>query len=203
MGAVMGGVCKPGICNKCKKAPRVNNSTLCQVCGRAKRKRYYRKHAKKLRADSLKRNGSPRGLKLAKKWRVKNALRSIIMNIKSTCKRFGIPFDLTVDDIAMPKVCPYLGIPLKMRDGEARTDNTMSIDRVDPDEGYVRGNIIVVSWRANRLKNDAKLWELKAIVAGIENFLREFDAMPDGEPEELEHDTRHGDASTLRRYDCG
>ena len=35
-----------------------------------------------------------------------------------------------------------------------------SIDRIAPDKGYVRGNIVIVSGRANRIKTNATIDEL-------------------------------------------
>ena len=61
-------------------------------------------------------------------------------------------------------MCPVLGIPLVIGEG-ACSDNSPSIDRIIPELGYVKGNIKVISRRANRIKNDAtpdelfKVWQ--------------------------------------------
>lgn len=55
-----------------------------------------------------------------------------------------------------------LGIPLEFSQS-SRTDNTPSIDRVDNSKGYVKNNIVIVSWRANRLKSDATPYELRRL----------------------------------------
>lgn len=66
----------------------------------------------------------------------------------------------------IPEFCPVLGIKLDTpKMGKKRPDGKPSIDRVDNSKGYVKGNVIVVSWRANRLKCDASIGELEAIVA--------------------------------------
>jgi len=57
----------------------------------------------------------------------------------------------------------FLGIPLKIGNGK-RTDGSATLDRVLPDLGYVPGNVIVISFRANRIKNDATLDELRLLV---------------------------------------
>lgn len=56
--------------------------------------------------------------------------------------------------------CPVLGTEFtKGRDNTART-----LDRVDPSGGYVQGNVAFISHRANRIKYDASVEELKAIL---------------------------------------
>ena len=42
---------------------------------------------------------------------------------------------------------------------------TATIDRVDPDGGYVTGNVRVISMRANRIKSDASIAELESVIA--------------------------------------
>ena len=93
------------------------------------------------------------------KWHRGNPKRSYVLAAKNRAKRQGVPFNLTEDDIIFPDFCPILGIPLKSTAG-GRTPNTPSIDRIIPEKGYVKGNIEIISWRANRLKNDATLEEL-------------------------------------------
>ena len=76
----------------------------------------------------------------------------------------GIAFDLTVSDLyPLPQTCPVLGIPLSYEGNRGAADNAMSIDRIDPAKGYVQGNIVLVSQRANRIKNDATPAELRKI----------------------------------------
>lgn len=79
-------------------------------------------------------------------------------------KTDGVPCTITVDDIAIPEVCPVLGITLKINTDKADA-NSPSLDRFIPQLGYVAGNVRVISNRANTLKRDASLEELQAIVA--------------------------------------
>jgi hypothetical protein len=83
---------------------------------------------------------------------------------RKRAQRFGLPFGIEPEDVLVPDVCPVLGIPL---DSTSR-DNTPSLDRIVPASGYVRGNIQVISFRANRIKSDATAPELQAILAYME-----------------------------------
>ena len=74
----------------------------------------------------------------------------------------GLKFNLVLSDIKIPSHCPVLGIPL-IRGGPRGSPNTPSLDRIKPRLGYIRGNVIVISWRANQIKSDATFAELKAI----------------------------------------
>jgi hypothetical protein len=75
---------------------------------------------------------------------------------KARAKRRGIPFQIAPADIHIPFRCPILA--LRLRPGNR--DTAPSLDRIDSRKGYVRGNIQVISNRANRLKSDANLEEV-------------------------------------------
>ena len=78
-------------------------------------------------------------------------------------KEKGLEFSLSRDDIIIPENCPVLGIPL-YRNAPKYSDNTPALDRVDNSKGYIKDNIFVISFRANRIKNNATIEELKKIV---------------------------------------
>jgi hypothetical protein len=109
----------------------------------------------------------PKGFKVTNgsKRTEKQFLYGILMGAKSRAKERNIPFDLKLSDITIPKVCPVLGIPIFW--GDKQSDNTPSIDRVIPEKGYVLGNCHIISMKANRLKNNATVEELKAILEYI------------------------------------
>ena len=88
----------------------------------------------------------------------------MLARIKRRAKEKGFAFSITHEDIQVPAVCPVLGIPLYVGDG-GPTDNSPELDRIDNNKGYVKGNVMVVSRRANRIKNDATLDELERIAS--------------------------------------
>jgi hypothetical protein len=46
-------------------------------------------------------------------------------------------------------------------------DNSPSLDRINPEKGYVRGNIAIISYRANRMKADGTADEHRLIAEWI------------------------------------
>lgn len=81
--------------------------------------------------------------------------------------KLGLPFNITPEDIAVPEICPVLGVPM---DSSSR-ENAPSLDRRVPALGYVLGNIRVISFRANRIKSDASAEELRLVLRYVEGKL--------------------------------
>jgi hypothetical protein len=50
------------------------------------------------------------------------------------------------------------------------TEGSPSIDRIDNNGGYTVDNIAVISWRANRLKNNATSDELRQIAEWMDSY---------------------------------
>ena len=83
---------------------------------------------------------------------------------KANAKKKGIDFTITVDDLVIPDVCPVLGIKLNKLPDSKQADNAPSIDRIDPSKGYIKGNVSVISNKANRKKQDSTVEELLKII---------------------------------------
>jgi len=83
--------------------------------------------------------------------------------LRTRASRAGIPFNLDPDDVIAPDYCPVLGIALHKGQGMGPKDYSPSVDRIDPSKGYVKGNVLVVSQRANRIKQDASPSEILAV----------------------------------------
>lgn len=96
----------------------------------------------------------------------------VLHNIKTRAKRQGVPFDLSAEDIETPEFCPVLGIRLERSTNPngGVTDCSPTVDRLIPELGYVKGNVIVVSHKANRIKNDATVEELEAVAYFYRNL---------------------------------
>jgi len=72
----------------------------------------------------------------------------------------GLEFGLELEDIIIPEFCPVLGIRLE-RGIDKPVDTSPSLDRIDPSKGYIKENIAVISYRANRLKNSFSIKEMQ------------------------------------------
>lgn len=93
----------------------------------------------------------------------------IMVNFARTrAKRKGLPFCLEEKDIIMPAVCPILGTAFKHGDYKA-LPTSPTLDRIDSSKGYEVGNVWVISHRANRMKQDSTLIELKTILKYMES----------------------------------
>ena len=70
-------------------------------------------------------------------------------------------FDIDFTDLSFPKHCPILGMELNyMVPGQ---EASAEFDRIDSTKGYVKGNVWVISRRANRIKNDGTAEEHRLI----------------------------------------
>ena len=89
---------------------------------------------------------------------------------RKRAKQGSLPFGITPSEIIIPVACPVLGISLLI--GGPRSDHSPSLDRIVPALGYVSGNVRVISDRANRLKSNRTLSEIRQLSISGEVSLR-------------------------------
>lgn len=123
-------------------------------------KEWYHKHKKKV---SLRRK------ELRPLRRLKCPENQLFHSAKSRAKRYGLEFNITKDDIVVPDVCPLLGIRLKINYGTVGPDSP-TVDRIIPTKGYVRGNVMVISSRANSIKQNASVSEIELLVSNLKRY---------------------------------
>ncbi len=112
------------------------------------------------------------------KWRKYRAtepssfpIARMLQNAKRRARERNLPFNLTPADIVVPEVCPVLGLWLSHANGNV-TDHSPSLDRIIQEKGYVRGNVIVVSYKANRMKSNATVGELRKLADFYEALVK-------------------------------
>jgi hypothetical protein len=88
---------------------------------------------------------------------------------KQRALKNNLAFDIVPEDVIIPAICPILGIELRIGSGKF-TGNSPTLDRIVPVLGYVRGNIRVISFRANLLKNNASAAELRLVANDAERL---------------------------------
>ena len=97
--------------------------------------------------------------------------KMMFWSAKSRAKKKDLPFNLELQDIIVPKVCPVLPwIELTpVANKETRFTTSPALDRVIPELGYTKGNVRVISGRANVLKNNATIEELEAVLNDLKS----------------------------------
>ena len=91
-------------------------------------------------------------------------------NKRSAAMSSGVAFELEFQELVWPTHCPILGCVLNYC-SDKRTENSPSFDRIDPTEGYTKANTQIISWRANRIKNDGTAEEHRKIADYLDNLL--------------------------------
>lgn len=94
---------------------------------------------------------------------------------KDRARLKGLPFEITPEDIlecieGVGPTCPITGEPFKKGKGKS-CPQSMSLDRVIPALGYVRGNIRIISVRANTIKQDCTdPWIFRRVAEYLERY---------------------------------
>ena len=89
-------------------------------------------------------------------------IKDIFNRLKQSAKKRNIDFNLTVsdlNDISFPISCPILNIPLKWHKNQPQ-DDSYSFDRIDSSKGYQADNLMIISVKANRAKNNLSQEEI-------------------------------------------
>ena len=92
-------------------------------------------------------------------WKDKNREKNLFQLARHRALKKGIEFNIEISDIIIPEICPILGLPIK-KAIDGNRDLSPSLDRIDNDKGYIKGNIQVISFKANAMKLTADKSEL-------------------------------------------
>lgn len=104
---------------------------------------------------------------------------SLFVRAKERAKKRNILFDIDKEYLKSiyPKNnrCPILDIDFQLgflNEIKKNKDYAPSLDRIIPDKGYVKGNLVIVSFIANRVKNNVSVETLEKIVNFYKNNLK-------------------------------
>jgi hypothetical protein len=158
-----------------RKDPRYKDGYAghCRDCGNKRKDKWRKRHPEEVKASDRRNKARPeykaQRRVTRRKYAVEHPEVSLLDGARDRAKRYGLPLDITLDDIVVPDVCPVLGLQLIRGNGMAQP-NSPSLDRIIPERGYVKGNIIVVSHMANTIKNNATVDQLRKVADFYESL---------------------------------
>ena len=103
------------------------------------------------------------------RWRKRRPDIVAFQQVKHRAKKNNIEFSITLEDLPCPPRCPVLDI-LLIRGKEGSYFNNPSVDRIDPKKGYIKGNVRIISQRANQLKSNASIEELEKVLLDLKEI---------------------------------
>lgn len=138
----------------------------CKLCGQLKPLSEY--HKQKTFKDGVDNRCKPCRKVLAAEKYKKDWFKYTFILKRSYSKQNNIPFDLTPEylESIWTDTCPITGV--KFERHVKWQDNSPALDRIKPEKGYIKGNVVYISARANRIKYDATVEELRRIADWLE-----------------------------------
>lgn len=119
-------------------------------------KEWYQKNKARVRKNQREYENTPRG------WAVRQ-----VSALKYRAKKMSLDFNLDteyVESLMIP-YCPALGYKLQYSilpgNKYKKRKDAASIDRIDSSLGYTKGNVQILSWQANLIKQNATDSELR------------------------------------------
>lgn len=90
---------------------------------------------------------------------------------KERAKSLNLKINISPKDIIVPEYCPILGVKLT-RNKKKCQYNSYSLDRIDNSKGYIKGNVHVISFKANSMKNSGTIEELEKLLAYLKSLVK-------------------------------
>ena len=105
--------------------------------------------------------------------KINKLISTRVSDSKTRAKDKGWDHDIDKDHVRFlllqsGKRCPYSGEKFVFEKGNP---NMFSVDRVDNSKGYIKGNVVVTSVRANKAKLDMSLEEFKEFCLNVTEVL--------------------------------
>jgi len=128
---------------------------------------YYKENIEKYKKSykNFRKKNPEKCKEYSKSYCERNPEKIILLAAKTRAKQKNLEFNLELKDIYIPEYCPVFGIKLENRkDFEGHIDTSPSLDRIDNTKGYIKGNVKIISSKANRIKNDGTREEHQKVV---------------------------------------
>lgn len=148
-------------CSICKEELTTLNQTpslektghlRCKFCKRKEANQYYKENTEQVRNSN-------------KKYYHSNLEMAMLDRAKRRASQKGWNFNIELEDIIIPETCPIFGVPLVVGRNHPYSP---SLDRIDSSKGYIKGNIQVISRKANTIKSDATAEEVMLVAKYME-----------------------------------
>ncbi len=98
----------------------------------------------------------------------KHIAARMVVRVRKRAKACGREMTVTWEDlIPLPVSCLVLGYRLIYM-SQTLVPAIASIDRIDSSLGYTPENVRIISWRANTLRSNGTLEEMRAIVSDMD-----------------------------------
>lgn len=94
----------------------------------------------------------------------------MLKSAKERAIKNNLDFNITEDDIVITDRCPVFGF--KYDSSDKKDMRSPSLDRIIPELGYTKGNVIVVSMKANTMKSNADIEEIKTLYEFYKNIIK-------------------------------
>ena len=91
-------------------------------------------------------------------------IKSMWWRAKKRSESKGIEFNIELSDIKIPDTCPVFNFKFEISSGKGPSDKSPSLDRIDVSKGYIKGNIQVISFKANRMKSDCNVYDVEKLL---------------------------------------
>jgi len=124
----------------------------------------------KMAASRQRWNASAKAKDVKRQWRLRRPKYTWACKATDAARaralRDGRPFNLDKEyvDSITPDVCPVFGTPFVFY-GQAISPTSPSLDCFKPELGYVKGNVEVISLKANAIKSNATVEEVETVAA--------------------------------------
>ena len=125
-----------------------------------------------------------------KKWRKNKTvgdaqhLFDMLEGASHRAKKYNVPYTLKVQDLRdiITDTCPILGLKFELNKqdqewGKGKKKNNWqtspSLDRIVPDKGYTKDNVIIISLMANSIKNQATPDQIQKVATFYKKLYKE------------------------------
>ena len=176
------------LCKDCKKQQdkdyynKIMSDPTRRLEENKKRAEWKKNNPDKVKKQCLEYNNRPEIKERKKQWSMKHNcksnlsydsyIRKMLKQAKNRALLKGLPFNIDKSDITIPEYCPILGTKLNWQSVRTTPPEFVpSIDKIIPGKGYVKGNVQIISFRANFMKSDSSIEHLLQFAKNIENYL--------------------------------